>query len=271
MQLFDSNSFESHDSDHFHVHTRLNLIGFLNQGDEWENDLQSSETSELDYHQPFAAISEARRGFLSHMLECGTCHQAFFWLRDHQAYHANHTADCSAQSPLQGFQMESMVGSGLRRMVTPANISAILRYQEQLRNKQQSESLRLRIEINQLRQQVQVQGQFLTNSLESHRLQLRSALDKTNARRIQYLESALERCESGPELLSDGDALAFCLLARDFNQIWSNGTRAVRRRILHETVSKIHVYHRDAHPELEFRWKVIGLEQRAMAHCQVPH
>jgi len=273
VQLFDSNSFQSQDGDNFHVHTRLNLIGFLTQEDQWEEPLQSAENQEPDYHPSLTGISEARRGFLSHILECSSCHQAYYWMRDKQIYHANHTEDCSNQEPLQGFQIESMVGSTLRRVITPANVSAILRYQEQIRDRRQSEALRLRIEINQLRQKTQVQGQFQDGlqAIETHRSQLRSALDRTTSRRIHYLENALARWESGPELLNDGDALAFCLLARDFNQIWSNGTRAVRRRILHETASKIHVYYRDAHPELEFRWKVTGMEQRATRHCQVSY
>lgn len=263
MQLFDSLTIPEQTTGNFFVHTRLTLIDPLDE--EGAESLDSQDNEFLaSPHQAAEADSETCRGFLDNLMACGSCRQPMTYNAEWRVYQADHLEDCPHLKPVSAFQVESLISSELKKMVTPQNVAASLRYQEKLRTQRQSERNRLRHELEMLRSQVKRHFRYRTHGhlISSHQEQLHSALEKANQRRITYLESALEAWVTGPQLLDEGDALALCLLAKDFENIWSYGTRVTRRRIVSELLSKVLLFPSNDHCQLEYHWKIYGLEHR---------
>lgn len=263
MQIFDSQTVKTKIHGHFHVHTRLNLIGLVDQ--QQPKIIEEHKTNSTPRPRPFIVgqNAEARRGFLDNLVHCQTCGKAYQWDRNSQAYYAEHAEGCKVREWIAGFQLESMVACELKKWVTPKNVAETLRYQDHFRANRQEEQQRLTSELELLQQQTERHYQYRSNPhlISSHQLQLHTALEKANQRRMAYLEATLSQWENDQDLLNDDDALALCMLARDFADVWSSGSRAVRRKILHELISEIRLSQDNNQLGMETQWRILGFGQ----------
>ena len=99
--------------------------------------------------------------------------------------------------------------------------------------------------------------------ISPYQLQLHAALESANKGRIARLEATLEKWQPSQNLLNDEDAEALFLLARDFEKIWSDGTCAIRRRIIQELSSELHLSTENHKLHLNCIWKIEGFGHSA--------
>lgn len=260
MQIFNTQTAHNLSEGNIHIHTRLNLV-------------RMNQTATQPMAKPLDEIGRvrgelqnttgflfARRGFLDGLITCGTCAEPYHWDRDSQAYTASHQKSCQEKTWLPGFQAESLVACELKKWLTPAHIGEVLRYQDHLRTQLKSEQNRLMCELELLHQQSRRHYYYRANPdlISPHQLQLHAALESANERRIAYLEAMLKEWRPSQNLLNDEDALALCILARDFGKIWSEGTRAIRRRVIQELNSELRISTQNQKLHLDSIWKIEG-------------